>query len=416
MDFANERYVRIYTRDTLTWKRMRFEGQTVFMHVARKLDRSGTLDLDDLEPAEAIFVITGVPMEFVEAGLAHLLRLDVFRVEDGRLYAPNWLAAQEAKATASARQQRYRDRQREGLAADGTAGTVYFVRSIDSGLIKIGVTSDVAQRIASFQTSVPGGVELVHTEAGGPVRERELHTVFHAERANGEWFRYSDSIAEYVTSYAATNRDSLKGVTGQGNGLRNARNDPASLVTPGSDAVTSRVTPSLAVPSLAKPSLAVLENAHAADHSSVPKHAPWDLNHTERLFSECRKAAGHGPFRRKPSDYDRLQAITDMAASEAADRDTSPEQVLRWIFAAWFAGKDKFAAECKWSLASLTDPGAWLAEHDRHAANPEARKPEDATKAKRDDLRQRIARCDDHEARDNLTAELRALQRQAGLA
>lgn len=97
----------------------------------------------------------------------------------------------------------------------------------------------------------------------------------------------------------------------------------------------------------------------------------WDLGHTSKLFSEMRKSAGYGPYQQKQNDYYRLQELTDLATSEAAERGTTPEQVLRWIFAAWFASNDKFALDARFSFATLTDPGTWLASHD--AAQRKAR-------------------------------------------
>ncbi len=236
MDWASERYIRVYTRDTLTWKRLRFEGQTVFMHVARKLDRSGRLPLDGMGAPEAVSILTDVPTEIAEVGIARLFDLDVFILEGDALVAPNWAEAQEAKAGAAERQRRYRDRKKEGLASDGTDGHVYILSALATGHIKIGVSADVDRRVTGLQTSVPGGVKLLHTEPGGPVRERELHAQFQADRVNGEWFKHSDAIKCYLASSPTP--------------LRNGD----AVLRSGNVAETSRVTPSLAEPSLAEPS------------------------------------------------------------------------------------------------------------------------------------------------------------------
>ncbi len=47
LKWDDERYVRLYTRDTSTWLRLTWEGRFVLMALLRKLDRSGNLDLGD---------------------------------------------------------------------------------------------------------------------------------------------------------------------------------------------------------------------------------------------------------------------------------------------------------------------------------------------------------------------------------
>ena len=43
MDWANERYVRLYTRDTVTWKMWPWEARAIFPLLMRKVDRAGVL-------------------------------------------------------------------------------------------------------------------------------------------------------------------------------------------------------------------------------------------------------------------------------------------------------------------------------------------------------------------------------------
>lgn len=144
MDWANERYIRIYIRDTLTWKRMRFEGQTVFMHVARKLDRAGRLPLDGMPPAEALSMLTDVPEEFAKTGFERLLgdSLGVFHVVDGVLVAPNWVEAQEAKASPAQRQRESREKKKELRGVTENADSRHTVTVSD------GTPRDVTRRDA----------------------------------------------------------------------------------------------------------------------------------------------------------------------------------------------------------------------------------------------------------------------------
>jgi hypothetical protein len=96
LDFANERYIRIYLRDTTTWKRLGWDGTCVLMHVLRKMDLSGVLDLEDLEPWEAAVLHCGAPESAARDGMARCLALGCFVHHDRHLVAPKYRAANEA--------------------------------------------------------------------------------------------------------------------------------------------------------------------------------------------------------------------------------------------------------------------------------------------------------------------------------
>lgn len=110
MDWSNERWIRLYTRDTVNWKLLRWEGQTVLLHVMRKLDRSGVLDLGGVKPVEAVEITTGLPTEIVNVGFPRCIEKGVFVVDGDRLLMPNFLVAQEAHVSAAERQRKSRAR------------------------------------------------------------------------------------------------------------------------------------------------------------------------------------------------------------------------------------------------------------------------------------------------------------------
>lgn len=120
MDFANEYYVRLYTRDTTTWKRLLFNGQTVLMHVLRKLDMAGVLELEDMEPWEAAVLHCNIPEDIARDGMARCLSLGVL-VHNGRyLVAPKYREANEANKSDRQRQSELRARRR-AMAMDTAA-------------------------------------------------------------------------------------------------------------------------------------------------------------------------------------------------------------------------------------------------------------------------------------------------------
>ncbi|MEY4547640.1 MAG: hypothetical protein RL685_3835 [Pseudomonadota bacterium] len=117
MNFEDETYVRLYTRDTKTWLRLGFEGQAVLMLTLRKLDRSGVLDgIDD--PASDLALVLGAPVELVRTGLQRLIDCGVIALADGQLVVPNFMQAQNCRQSDRIRKQKSRAERRS--AALGT--------------------------------------------------------------------------------------------------------------------------------------------------------------------------------------------------------------------------------------------------------------------------------------------------------
>jgi hypothetical protein len=95
MDFSNERYVRLYVRDTTSWKLLKWEGQTVWTLLYRKADRSGVISLDGLEPWEAATLHCDLPEEVSKPGMERCLARG-WVVRDGdRLVFPKYIEANE---------------------------------------------------------------------------------------------------------------------------------------------------------------------------------------------------------------------------------------------------------------------------------------------------------------------------------
>lgn len=95
MDWSNERYVRLFTRNTTTWRRLGWDGQNALMHLLRVVDRAGVLDIQDMTPAEAVSLHTGAPEDAAARGISKMLELGVVIHAGGRLIFPNFLTAQE---------------------------------------------------------------------------------------------------------------------------------------------------------------------------------------------------------------------------------------------------------------------------------------------------------------------------------
>jgi hypothetical protein len=112
VDWSNERYVRIYTRDTKTWKLLGWEGQAVLCLLARRFDRSGILD--DVRSGEdvALMIGGGFPEEIASIGLYRILKHDVMVLTAGGLLWPKFMDAQESSKSNTQRQREFRDKRR----------------------------------------------------------------------------------------------------------------------------------------------------------------------------------------------------------------------------------------------------------------------------------------------------------------
>lgn len=111
LNFEDEHYVRVYTRDTKTWKRLGFEGQTVLMHVLRRLDKAGVLD-DIEDPVIDVALVTDVPEVFVAVGLPRLFACGVLEHRGNCIVMPRYIEGQTARKSDAARSRDARQKRR----------------------------------------------------------------------------------------------------------------------------------------------------------------------------------------------------------------------------------------------------------------------------------------------------------------
>jgi hypothetical protein len=130
MDWTNERYVRLYVRDTKTWCLLGWEGQSVLALLMRKMDRAGVLD--DVRTAEDIVVVlqNGMPIEVARTGLARLIERDVLEATEAGLVAPNFMEAQEAVQSDAHRAREYRARRRDAVRSDSSQNVTESTTSV----------------------------------------------------------------------------------------------------------------------------------------------------------------------------------------------------------------------------------------------------------------------------------------------
>lgn len=114
MDWPDERYVRLYTRDTADWLSMRWEAKALFGLLLRKADRAGVIQVaPGPTRARKVAGLVGMPADVVEPGLTDLLA-DACLVESDLGYTfRNFIEAQEAPQSDAQRQRESRSRRRD---------------------------------------------------------------------------------------------------------------------------------------------------------------------------------------------------------------------------------------------------------------------------------------------------------------
>jgi hypothetical protein len=111
MRWEDERYVRLYTRDTVGWRMLPWQAKALLPLLMRKVDRAGLLELDD-HGAAGLAHLVELPLEVVEVGLDALHRSKAVTLRDTTILLPNFLEAQEAHASDAQRKRDQRERAR----------------------------------------------------------------------------------------------------------------------------------------------------------------------------------------------------------------------------------------------------------------------------------------------------------------
>lgn len=76
---------------------------------------------------------------------------------------------------------------------------VYIIQCEDDfGPVKIGMTSDLRQRLVDLQAANPYPLRVLTVMCGGRTLEKALHRRFTKSRRHGEWFSFSSELREFV--------------------------------------------------------------------------------------------------------------------------------------------------------------------------------------------------------------------------
>lgn len=197
MNWEEERYIRVYTRDTVSLRALGWEGRALFWEILRKADRAGIIALGK-SGLRGLAAITDIPLEVVERVFPILLEDGCVEQSGTNLVVPKFIEAQEASMSVATRQKHSREKRRDMIRAGldpAQRGTViYFIQSEHGGHVKIGRADDVAKRIQGLATGRPDKLILLGAVPGTQADERRLHDALVTDRDRGEWFHPSTRV------------------------------------------------------------------------------------------------------------------------------------------------------------------------------------------------------------------------------
>jgi hypothetical protein len=153
LNWPNERYVRVYCRDTLNWIAMPWQGRALLPLLMRRLDREGRLNIGRhaSRVVSLLSSLVGLPEDVVQVGFEALVEdgTIVVDIEAGVVLMPNFEEAQTAQASPAKRAKDYRDRH----ATKGDEP----VTKRDGGITQAQdpVTERHAEQTAAFETVTP---------------------------------------------------------------------------------------------------------------------------------------------------------------------------------------------------------------------------------------------------------------------
>jgi hypothetical protein len=113
VNWQDEQFVKVYTRDTGEWTLLSWDAQALLLQILRKVDRSGVLQLGK-HGARVLPAALGhrEQAERITAALAELTADGCVVLRPECLVVPNFIAAQTSRQSDKARQQSARDRRR----------------------------------------------------------------------------------------------------------------------------------------------------------------------------------------------------------------------------------------------------------------------------------------------------------------
>lgn len=194
LDWSNERYARLYTRDSVPWLVLPWQARALYPQILRLADANGEILCDDLEPHEAIgALLRDWPGDVVAVGVGALIEKRWLSNRSD----PSVLAIEDYFAMESSQ----RPVTREELVK-AKPKYVYLMMNFKTGLLKIGFSKHPEERVkqVAWQVKSAGEVKVLASSLSHQYRrvERLYHQIFEQERQGGEWFDLDSDQTNFV--------------------------------------------------------------------------------------------------------------------------------------------------------------------------------------------------------------------------
>lgn len=148
MNWDDEKYVRIFIRETPNWIRAPWEYRVVVRAIMTKLDRTGAIELGVVgeEGWDTLAELIRLPVKITETGMSHALKIKTFVTRDRDdvtvLVMPGFQPAQDFAKTNAERAREYRERKRADLLAQPASKPRAVTKSRDENASRNGVTDN----------------------------------------------------------------------------------------------------------------------------------------------------------------------------------------------------------------------------------------------------------------------------------
>jgi hypothetical protein len=119
MNWGDERYVRVYTRESPDWLCLPWQARALFVEILKRCDRSGVLKVGP-HPESTVAVAIYWPPEVVRQFLPVLLEDGCLTLAGTHLVARNYIEAQETAKSDAERKRESREKRRDGALAGVT--------------------------------------------------------------------------------------------------------------------------------------------------------------------------------------------------------------------------------------------------------------------------------------------------------
>lgn len=99
MNWADEHYVKLFTRDTVTWRSWPWQARALFPLLMRAVDGAGMLNVGSRELGRSVALMVDLPADVALPGVEALLADGTLELVNGNLIIGKFLEAQESRKT-----------------------------------------------------------------------------------------------------------------------------------------------------------------------------------------------------------------------------------------------------------------------------------------------------------------------------